>query len=293
VALDAQRLALLREEGGFFPLGNRRLIRVSGADRLRYLNGQVSNDLRKQKPSQAQQALVLTAKGKLCAPLWIWADGESFLIEPPSDIAEDVLARLERYAISDDVDFDLVEESLPKWHVFGSSISAESDAIEISRLGLPGRDVSAAPAHLLEATTGELDFFRIQNGIPIWGKELDPDTLPQEGRLERFAVDFHKGCYVGQETVSRLKSVGRVNELLYGFQGTLEPEGAGKALSLTNSEGKNVGNLTTILEISSPNQIIALGFASTREQETLFSVIDESGACFGRVERCEFPLNLA
>lgn len=293
MALDAQRLARLREEGGFFSLGNRRLIRVSGPDRLRYLNGQVSNDLRKQKPSQAQQALVLTAKGKLCAPLWIWADGESFLIEPPLDIMEDVLARLERYAISDDVAFDLVEESLSKWHVFGSSISTESDAIEISRLGLPGRDGSVVPANLLEATIEELDFFRIQNGVPAWGMELDADTLPQEGRLERFAVDFHKGCYVGQETVSRLKSVGRVNELLYGFQGSLDPGWAGKALSLANSEGKNVGRLTSILETFPSNQIIALGFASTREPQTLFSVIDESGACFGRVERCEFPLNLA
>ena len=293
MALDAQRLARLREEGGFFPLGNRRLIRVSGADRLRYLNGQVSNDLRKQKPSRAQQALVLTAKGKLCAPLWIWADGESFLIEPPTDIAEDVLARLERYAISDDVAFELVEESLPGWHVFGAASSPEGDALQISRLGIPGRDVSVVPVDLLEATIEELDFFRIQNGIPVWGKELDADTLPQEGRLERFAVDFHKGCYVGQETVSRLKSVGRVNELLYGFQGNLDPAAAGKELSLANSESKTIGKLTTILEISSPNQIIALGFASTREQETLFSVIDESGACFGRVERCEFPLNLA
>ncbi len=293
MALDAQRLSRLREEGGFFPLGNRRLIRVSGADRLRYLNGQVSNDLRKQKPSHAQQALVLNAKGKLCAPLWIWADGESFLIEPPSDIVEDVLVRLERYAISDDVVFELVEEISPEWHVFGPAAAEISECLKIPRIGVSGRDVSTVPLNLVEATSEETAFFRIQNGIPAWGKELDGDTLPQEGRLERFAVDFHKGCYVGQETVSRLKSVGRVNELLYGFQGSLEPVGAGKELSLTNSEGKKVGRLTTILEITALHQIIALGFASTREPETLFSVIDESGACFGRVERCEFPLNLA
>lgn len=294
MALDPQRLARLRDEGGFFHLGNRSLIRVSGGDRLRYLNGQVSNDLRRLKPGAAQQALVLTAKGKLCAPLWIWTDGETFLVEPPVGLTEEVMPRLERYAIADDVTFDEVPESSETWHIFGPAAAQAASGCEIARLGLPGRDVQERPtADLLEATGEEEEFLRIQNGIPSWGKELDADTLPQEGRLERYAVDFHKGCYVGQEVVSRLKSVGRVNELLYGFQGSLTTVPKDNPLSLLNSSGKSIGRLTSVVETVSPGQIAALGFASTREPEALFSVADESGACLGPVERCEFPLNLA
>jgi tRNA-modifying protein YgfZ len=293
VALDLQRLERLRSEGGFFPIGDRRLIRVSGADALRYLNGQVSNDLRRQKPGVAQQALVLTAKGKLCAPLWIWPDGDAFLVEPPAEVAEDVLPRLERYAISDDVVFDLVESAPPAWHVFGPAVAKVDAGLLMDRLGIPGADVSQKPDGLLEASADEVTAIRIQNGIPQWGSELDGDILPQEARLERFAVDFHKGCYVGQETVSRLKSIGRVNELLYGFRGVLAPNAGHSALSLANSQGKTVGRLTSHVEIASSGSIAALGFLSTREAETHFDAIDESGACFGRVERCEFPLILA
>lgn len=292
MALDSQRLTRLREEGGYFSLGERRLIRVSGPDRLRYLNGQVSNDLRKQRPAEAQQALLLTAKGKLCAPLWIWADDESFLVEPPAIVAEEVLPRLERYAISDDVTFELLESLPPSWHVFGLT-AATASGLAVARLGLEGRDVSALPENLLEATSEEVDFFRILNGIPLWGPELDADTLPQEARLERFAVNFHKGCYVGQETVSRLKSVGRVNEIIYGFQGALTNFAPQGAVLLVNSAGKSAGRLTSIVETATPGQFVALGFASTREEEVIFDVIDESGACFGRMERREFPLTLA
>jgi len=294
VALDSQRLVRLRDEGGFFPLEKRPLIRISGADRLRYLNGQVSNDLRRLKVGVAQSALVLTAKGKLCAPLWIWLDGDTFLAEPPASLAEEVLPRLERYAIADDVVFELIDEVSETWHVFGPAAGKTTSGLEMARLGVAGRDVSEHPStDLLEATPDEREFFRIQNGVPSWGRELDADILPQEARLERFAVDFHKGCYVGQEVVSRLKSVGRVNELLYGFQGSLTSPFADNPLSLVNSSGKPTGRLTSLVETHSPGQIAALGFVHTREPETHFDITDESGACLGRVERCEFPLILA
>lgn len=293
MALDSQRLARLCGEGGFFRLEKRALIRVSGADRLRYLNGQVSNDLRRLKAGSAQQALVLTAKGKLCASLWIWADGESYLIESPAGLVDEVLPRLERYAIADDVVFEQVDEEMAGWHVFGPAAETLASGLEISRIGLPGRDVAETPSGpWQEATADEVEFLRIQQGIPAWGAELDTDTLPQEARLERFAVDFHKGCYVGQEVVSRLKSVGRVNELLFGFQGSLSAATAERNYPLQNSTGKSIGHLTSVVE-TTPGQIAALGFASTREPETVFSVTDESGACLGRVERCEFPLILA
>ena len=64
----------------------------------------------------------------------------------------------------------------------------------------------------MEAGKDEIELLRIERGIPRWGNELSEDTLPQEAGLDEIAVDFKKGCYVGQEVVSRIDSVGRVNQ---------------------------------------------------------------------------------
>ncbi len=75
----------------------------------------------------------------------------------------------------------------------------------------------------MEARSDEIELLRIERGIPRWGNELSEDTLPQEAGLDEMAVDFKKGCYVGQEVVSRIHSVGRVNRRLCGFVGDFEP----------------------------------------------------------------------
>lgn len=277
--------ATLFSPRGYFSLTGLGRIRVTGADRLRYLNGQTSNDLRKLQPRTAMSALVLTAKGKLCAPVRIWEEGDSLIVETVSDLTETLLARLERYAISDDVSFESIE-AIPGWHVLGDA----AEGLHIERLGLPGRDVEALPVGLAEFSADEVESIRILQGVPAWGSELDEDTLPQEARLETSAVDFHKGCYVGQEVVSRLRSVGRVNEILTLFRGeNLLPAGR-RVWQLVDSQGRKAGRLTSIAPLGPP--FCALGYASARSAETVFSVIDETGACLGRVEKTESPLTL-
>lgn len=283
MTVSADRLAELRSQGGYFPLRDRALLRVTGADRLRYLNGQTSNDLRRLEAAGALWTLVLTAKGKLCALALAWQDGDAILLESTPECAESLLARLERYAISDDVAFEPVETLPTAWHVFGPA----SDVLPgrpVKRIGLAGRDVEAEPTGVLLATPEEIEFLRIQHGIPRWGAEIEENTLPQEAGLEQFAVDFHKGCYVGQEIVSRLKSVGRVNRRLSGFVGETASQGA----SIVNPLGKTVGRITSFAPQTT--RIIALGYLSSSEEGTDFSLQNESGACLGRVERCEFPL---
>ncbi|GAT35524.1 hypothetical protein TSACC_3593 [Terrimicrobium sacchariphilum] len=270
---------------GYFALSGLGRIRVTGADRLRYLNGQTSNDLRKLQPGSALGALVLTAKGKICAPVQIWEDDDAHIIETVSALSETLLARLERYAIADDVSFELME-SPRGWHVIGTT----SDGLRISRLGESGVDVSTPPAGLQEFSADEVERLRILRGIPAWGAEIDEDTLPQEARLDATAVDFHKGCYVGQEVVSRLRSVGRVNEILTLFHGDISLPSGRRPWKLADSQGANTARLTSIAPASPP--FCALGYVSTRSEEKVFSVLDETGACLGRVEKTEFPLTL-
>ncbi|MEO6871992.1 MAG: folate-binding protein, partial [Chthoniobacterales bacterium] len=96
----------MREEGLIFDLSARAKLRLTGADRLRYLNGQVSNDLRKATEENAIHACVLSAKGKINADVFVTSEGESFLLESDPGMAEELIARLDRYIIADDVQIE-------------------------------------------------------------------------------------------------------------------------------------------------------------------------------------------
>src|SRR5215470_20085236 len=87
----------------FFDLSTRAKFRVTGADCFRFLNGQITNDLRKASETVAIEACVLNAKGKLNAHIFLSALGEAFLIDAEPNIRDALRARLERYVIADDV----------------------------------------------------------------------------------------------------------------------------------------------------------------------------------------------
>src|SRR6202008_642685 len=88
-------------------------------------------------------------------------------------------------------------------------------------LRLPREDFASAREQLfagrvvIDAALAET--LRIEAGIPRWGHELDENTLPPEAGLDLTHIDYHKGCYIGQEVISRLRSVGHVNRQLTGF----------------------------------------------------------------------------
>src|SRR5262249_31576425 len=90
----------------FADLSARAKFRVTGADRFRFLNGQITNDLRKASETVAIEACVLNAKGKVNAHIFIAALGESFLVDAEPDLRETLEARLERYVIADDVQIE-------------------------------------------------------------------------------------------------------------------------------------------------------------------------------------------
>ncbi|MEO6052491.1 MAG: hypothetical protein ABIP97_00620, partial [Chthoniobacterales bacterium] len=105
----------------------------------------------------------------------------------------------------------------------------------------------------------DLEYHRINNGMPTWGRELDENTLPQEARLEDQAVDFHKGCYVGQEVVSRIKSVGRVNRRLFGLESD-NLLSSGMVLAPENSPETPVGSITSVSPVFGLSKWIGMGY---------------------------------
>lgn len=280
-----ERLKTLRKTGGFFPVSDKAAIRLTGSDRTRYLNGQLTIDISKLREGVGRHALLLTAKGKLCAPLWIWKEADSFVLEVETSLLEETIARLERYIVSDDVVLSSESAAQPFFHVFGAGTSG--GCRQINRLGVPGFDTSEMPKDSLLAERSDVEYLRIVRGIPRWGAELDSDTLPQEAGLETSSVEFDKGCYVGQEVVSRLASVGRVNRRLHFFVGTLEPASEDRLfLRLPHSSNGPVGILTSRCCDFELAQTVALGYLNRQfEDAPSFEAVDAAGKVLGKFEK--------
>ena len=280
--------ATLRSTGGFFRIGPRARFVVSGSDALRYLNGQLTVDIARLEPESSRSALLLTAKGKICIPVFVVKHPDGFLLEAPPELRDELAARLERYIIADDVVVtdDSVENA--GFHVFGPPLQKST----ISRVGLPGTDLPTPPANVTELTPDEVELLRIAAGIPAWSRELDADTLVQEARMDHASVDFDKGCYVGQEVVSRLKSVGRVNRLLHGFlaEGNC-PITHPLRLAPETQPDAAAGTLTSSAHDFELARTLALGYLH-RNFETVnrFLAIDAAGQVVAKVEKCELPI---
>jgi folate-binding protein YgfZ len=284
------RLRELRARGGFFEIGARALVFVSGPDASRYLNGQLTIDVTRLEPMMARSACLLTPKGKVCVPVDVWTREGGFVLESAAVLGGTMVSRLDRYLVSDDV--RIVDESTPAagFHVFG--ILPEGRNLRIDRLGCPGVDVADEPAGRLRATAEEIEVLRICAGVPLWGAEIDEETLVQEARIEERSVDFDKGCYVGQEVVSRLVSVGRVNRRLHGFRGRIESGySAPLALSVPAQPDARPGELTSVAHDFELACTVALGYLHRNfESVGRFAVSDSSGRVLGEVEKCELPI---
>ena len=259
-------------ERAFLDLSRRAKLRVSGADRLRFLNGQITNDLRKASETAAIEACVLSAKGKLNGHIFIAPAGESFLIDAEPELRETLGSRLERYVIADDVQIEDVTDDFSLFHVFAEEPpAAESGRIVLTRrfsatgwdiwTDSAGHDVvrdELVSAHLfVDPTAAEV--MRIEQGLPRWGHELTDEIIPIEANLEERTVDYEKGCYIGQEVISRIKMSGQTNKRLCGLislnNTPLQP---GMKLVAPSASGKEAGWITSAARRQ--QQQIALGY---------------------------------
>ena len=205
-----------------FLLSPRSLWRLSGPDALRYLNGQVTADVTKLQDGQGCYASVCTAKGRMEGDLFIAKHGDAFYLDAAAVLHESLGLRLEKYLIADDAAFEDLADLWTLSHVFGKQLPVIPEggfSIPQSRYGLPGHDMwipGSGGAVAGETVAADvIETLRLEHGIPLWGAELTPTTLPPEGGPRLLdSISYTKGCYVGQETIARLKSVGHVNRTL-------------------------------------------------------------------------------
>jgi folate-binding protein YgfZ len=240
---------------GLIDLTDRVRLRFTGADRLRFLNGQLTNDLRRLEPGRAMAACALTAKGKLCADVRVALDGEGIRVDADGALAEGLVARFERYIIADDVAVEEMSGVTRQFHLVG--VEAVEGGVAAVRYGVPGFDLVVGleeGAALWEEWSGRVpvlgpeaaERLRVERGVPRWGFELGEETLPAEAGLDAVAVDFHKGCYLGQEVVSRIKSVGHVNRRLAGFVAGAPGGAFAAGAELAGAGGEIAGRLTSV-----------------------------------------------
>ncbi len=263
----AEEYRAFRERGGIANLAGRVKLLFQGADRVRYLNGQVTANVAKAPVPSVLPACVATAKGKLCADVFLSLGPSAILLDADAALAETLPARMERYIIADDVTMEDATESVALVHLLGIVPEKLPAAIRAAllpsnRYGMPGFDLQNDSALVFPVLSDELlELIRIEHGVPRWGFELGENTLPAEAGLDRTHVDFHKGCYIGQEVISRIKSVGHVNRELHGFasqDGT--PLAQGARLFTADEPEKTHGQLTSAAFSFALDRPIALGY---------------------------------
>jgi folate-binding protein YgfZ len=209
------------QSGGAADLSSAVKLRLTGPDALRYLNGQVTNDVRRLAPGESMPACVCNHKGRLEALVQVSMDsGGTWLVTADAALRGFLPLRLEKYLIADDAAVEDVTDDYRLIHLLGSESPVLSGGAKIfaaNRFGIAGRDVwlPAGDATAFQfSSTEALEALRIDRGIPAWETELTGGVLPPEARLDESAVDYYKGCYIGQEVISRIRSVGHVNRRL-------------------------------------------------------------------------------
>jgi folate-binding protein YgfZ len=182
----------------------RAYVRVQGPDAADFLQRMVSNDV---LAGESCEALLLTPKARVIAPLVVWRRGEDdFLLLTEPELGETVRAQLVRMRFAAKCEIEPEQHS--STIVFGGE-----EGIPVSDFGVPAVEVLDADA---EPTVGdeELERLRIEAGTPRWGREIDDRVLPAEAGLEERAISFSKGCYPGQEPIARQRYRGKVNRKL-------------------------------------------------------------------------------
>ena len=259
------------------------ILKITGPDALSFLQGQFTQELRSGLPRAAMYGLWLNQKGKIIADSFVLRETAELLWVASYFSAGVVIKeRLESYLIADDV---VVEDVSAAWRgaviwgdgaqaavsamlggVTGAGEFMRSDAgfVFEGRRGVKSWEwlrptgVAEANGAIEEVGIQELELCRIENAVPAVGRDVGAGDLPNEAGLEVEAVSYTKGCYLGQEVMARLKSMGRVRRGLVRVRGSGEVPGILPAALYAGE--KRVGELRSAARVE--NGFVGLAMVS-------------------------------
>jgi folate-binding protein YgfZ len=290
----ANELAALGSGCGVFALPWRSRINVTGKDRVRWLHNMVTNNVRDLPVNRGNYHFVLNAQGRILGDMYIYNRGEFLVLETDSAQVEPLIAAMKRFIIMDKVELARDGEALLALGICGPKAetvlaAAGIDAAGMEPLEIRDINIQGVAANLVRGPeqrpgwfeiwlgaeaaqrlwsslvqsgaepvgADALEMWRMLRGIPNYGQDIRERDLPQEtGQMQ--ALNFTKGCYIGQEIVERIRSRGQVHRKFTGFVFGASAPAAGKF----ESEGRTLAEITSTarVPISGGEKNIGLGY---------------------------------
>jgi folate-binding protein YgfZ len=292
----AAEFAALRHAAGLNYLDIQGKLTLTGEDRVRWLNGMVTNNIRDLAPNFGNYNYVLNPQGRIQGDLNAYNRGDHILITADRAQLPKLNELFDKYIIMDDVEVTDISDKLlsfaitgptahevlgragfqlpplapgqvfdTEWnHVGVSIVRGILDRIQTYEIWLSPDNAallwdSTLSAGAIPVGAEALNWFRILNGVPQYGIDFGQRDLPQETAQDH-ALHFVKGCYIGQEIVERIRSRGQVHRTFTGFElsGEPLPEHGTKI----QRDGKDIGEVTSSasLPIDGHTRNVALGY---------------------------------
>lgn len=280
---------------GVYDLGWRAKIALTGSDRVRWLNGMISNNVRDLAVGHGVYAFLLNAQGHIQADLYAFNRGESLLIDTERSQRERILQIFDHFIIADDVELKDVSDKIsaigltgPKsrevlqraaipapelaylqfadfeWNGISATVLHSGEEAKDSwQIWIALEHINSLWSALVNAGANPsgataLNLFRISRCIPQFGVDIRERDLPQETGQMR-ALSFTKGCYLGQEIVERIRSRGAIHRQFVAFSVEGALPGPGTKIQ---ADGKDVGEITSsaILPLPDGERLTVLGY---------------------------------
>jgi len=295
-----QEFSALLKGCGVYDLGFRARILLTGGDRMRWMNGMVTNNVRDLSVGHGIYAFLLNPQGRILGDMYVYNLGDTLLVETDRSQVEKIIATFDHFIIMDDVEVKNSTEEQTALGLAGprsrevlnaagivvpemqplqvmtpqcvcdcgcaqcTVIRGEDASQESYEIWLAPKDVYKTWQALVAAGATRvgneaLEMQRIAAGIPLYGVDIRERDLPQETEQMR-ALNFNKGCYVGQEIVERIRSRGNVHRKFTGL--VTEGATAIAAGARIISGEKEVGEVTSVAVLMTPagERTVALGY---------------------------------
>jgi folate-binding protein YgfZ len=302
----------LLHSAGVSDLGWRGKILVNGGDRLRWLNGMVSNAVQSLPEGQGNYSFLLSVQGRIQGDCYVYRRAGDLLLDTSIDQVPTLIRHLDHFVIMDDVELADVSRQWTSLSLAGplapqvlATLGVTPSTSELENAALTSVKIGEVPCTLIELRKGPLpnselphyevwfepdqvlavwetlqaagatpcgldavEALRVLEAVPLYGIDLNDRDLPQETAQTR-ALNFSKGCYLGQEIVERIRSRGKVNRQFrqFALEGTLP----GHLPLELHSGDQAVGRITSVAGLP---QVLALGFirveAAERNQEITY-----------------------
>jgi folate-binding protein YgfZ len=235
----AREAEAMRREAGLVDLSWRGVVEMTGRDRIRFLHGMCTNDIKKLQPGQGCMAAIVNRQGKMVAEMVALAAENALLLEMDRSNLQPAIDHLSRFLVADDVKLQISEAAvLGLWGPRAQALLGVPDLPEFNLVMREGtavfrdRTIGVDGYHLLvpaaksdeaarilghgvvPAGFAAYEILRIASGFPRWTADMDSTLLPMEAGLEPIAVSYTKGCYIGQEVIQRVKTYSEPPKML-------------------------------------------------------------------------------